>query len=205
MGTPVPRNHWLFWRDWQLQYWRDTALQSLNSVLNQTHLPVHFKCSWRLWLDFSGVFNLNSAEHWCFDGGWGCSLTCWSKISHSCLTGDYCKCHSLFTSFPYSSNCSVIPHALWMRSLFTPIRTEMYHHRIKMITQNSFALICSVPGTSGPKPCQQNARHSIAEPPHFQRVTFILPVCIFQYFFIFLNFTRSKTSIHLFIFITWPL
>ena len=58
-----------------------------------------------------------------------------------------CKGHSLwFTSFLYSSNNSVTPHALWMGGIVileetTPIRIEMFHHRRKVITHNDFVLI----------------------------------------------------------------
>ena len=48
----------------------------------------------------------------------------------------------------------------------TPFRIEMFHHRIKVITQNNFVLICSDPLLwCVPKPCQQNAPHIITKLP----------------------------------------
>ncbi len=72
------------------------------------------------------------------------------KISYTCSiglrSGDG-EGHSIwFTSFLYSSNHSMTSCALWMQACppeeTLPIRIEMFHLCIKVITHNSFVLIC---------------------------------------------------------------
>lgn len=58
----------------------------------------------------------------------------------------WCKGPSTWIpSFSNSSNQSVIPSALWMEALpprkITLVRIERFHHRLKEIIQNNFALI----------------------------------------------------------------
>lgn len=55
---------------------------------------------------------------------------------------------------------------------------EMFHHRIKVISQNNSVVICSVQskGTSGPKTCQKTYTNSIQH----NRATVVSLVCFFS-------------------------
>ncbi len=80
----------------------------------------------------------------------------------------------------------------------TPVRIEMFHHRVKVITQNNFVLICSNPSLKGDKWTQAMPAKS---PPQHDRaigsalVMFLHSfIQVFPHLYVYVQVTKSSSG-----------
>lgn len=102
----------------------------------------------------------------CWCGGGGEHFLTWT--SSIVLRVFNFKVRIRFASFSHTPKHSGAAGALWMGGHYhpekvAPIRMEMFHCRLKVITQNNFVLIWLYVNRSGSKPCKKNVPYSLKE------------------------------------------